>query len=44
VLDESKTVAAAAPDLGFTESSLRNWVEHARTDNTKGRTGPTTWN
>ena len=27
VLDEGKTVAAAARDLGLTESSLRNWVE-----------------
>ena len=26
VLDEGKTVAAAARDLGLTESSLRNWV------------------
>jgi len=30
VLDEGKTVAAAARDLGLTESSLRNWVEQAR--------------
>jgi transposase len=28
VLDEGKTVAAVARDLGLTESSLRNWVEH----------------
>jgi transposase len=42
VLDEGKTVAAAARDLGLTESSLRNWVEHARADRTKGRTGLTT--
>ena len=32
VLDEGKTVAAAARDLGLTESSLRNWVEQARAD------------
>ncbi len=42
VLDEGKTVAAAARDLGLTESSLRNWVEQARADRTKGRTGLTT--
>jgi len=37
ILDEGKTVAAAARDLGLTESSLRNWVEQARADRTKGR-------
>ena len=42
VLDEGKTVAAAARDLGLTESSLRNWVGQARADQTKGRTGLTT--
>ena len=42
VLDESKTVAAVARDLGLTESSLRNWVEQARADRTKGKTGLTT--
>ena len=42
VLDEGKTVAAAARDLGLTESSLRNWVERARADRTKGKTGLTT--
>jgi transposase len=42
VLDEGKTVAAAARDLGLTESSLRNWVEHARADRTQGKTGLTT--
>ena len=42
VLDEGKTVAAAARDLGLTESSLRNWVEQARADATKGKTGLTT--
>lgn len=42
VLDEGKTVAAAARNLGLTESSLRNWVEQARADRTKGRTGLTT--
>jgi transposase len=42
VLDQGKTVAAAARDLGLTESSLRNWVEQARADRTKGKTGLTT--
>jgi transposase len=42
VLDEGKTVAAAARDLGLTESSLRNWVEQARADRTEGKTGLTT--
>ena len=42
VLDEGKTVAAAARDLGLTESSLRNWVERARADRTQGKTGLTT--
>jgi transposase len=42
VLDEGRTVAAAASDLGLTESSLRNWVEHARADRTNGKTGLTT--
>ena len=41
VLDEGKTVAAVARDLGLTESSLRNWVEHVRADQTKGKTGLT---
>ena len=41
VLDEGKTVAAVARDLGLTESSLRNWVEQARADRTKGKTGLT---
>jgi transposase len=42
VLDEGKTVAAAARDLDLTESSLRNWVEQARADRTQGKTGLTT--
>jgi transposase len=42
ILDEGKTVAAAARDLGLTESSLRNWVEQARADQAKGKTGLTT--
>ena len=42
VLDEGQTVAAAARDLGLTESALRSWVEHARADRTHGKTGLTT--
>ena len=39
VLDEGKTVGAAARDLDLTESSLRSWVEQARADRGKGRPG-----
>jgi transposase len=39
VLDEGKNVAAAARDLGLTESSLRNWVERARADRGTGKPG-----
>ena len=42
VLDEGQSVAAAARVLGLTESSLRNWVEQARADRTRGKTGLTT--
>ena len=42
VLDEGKSVGAAARDLDLTESSLRNWVERARADRTHGRTWLTT--
>ena len=42
VLEEGKKVGAAARDLDLTESSLRNWVEQARADRTKGKTGLTT--
>ena len=42
VLDQGKTVAAAARDLGLMESSLRNWVDQSRADRTKGKTGLTT--
>ena len=42
VLEEGKTVGAAARDLDLTESSLRNWVELARADRTKAKTGLTT--
>jgi transposase-like protein len=39
VLDEGKSVGAAACDLDVTESSLRNWVERARADRGKGKPG-----
>src|SRR5229473_4112047 len=39
VLDEGKSVATAARDLGLTESSLRNWVERARADRGTGTPG-----
>ena len=42
VLDEGKTIGAAARDLDLTPSSLANWVRHAQADRTKGRTGLTT--
>lgn len=39
VLDEGKTVGAAARELDLTESALRLWVERTRAERTKGRTG-----
>ncbi len=42
VLGEGKTVGRVARDLDLTESALRLWVEPARADRTKGRTGVTT--
>ena len=42
MLDEGKTVGAVARDLDLTPSSLRNWVEQAPADRTKGKTGLTT--
>lgn len=42
VLEEGKTVAAAARDLDLTQSSLRNWVEQARTDAGRGKPGALT--
>ena len=42
VLDEGKTVAAAARDLDLTETALREWVNRARADRTNGKTGLTT--
>jgi len=42
VLDEGKTVSAAARDLDLTGSALGVWVRQARADRTKGKTGLTT--
>lgn len=42
VLDEGKTVTAVARDLDLTASALRLWVEQARANRTKGKTGLTT--
>ena len=42
VLDEGKTAGQVARELDLTESALRNWVDQARADRTKGRTGLTT--
>ena len=42
VLDEGKSVGRVARDLDLTESALRVWVDRARADRTKGRTGMTT--
>jgi transposase len=42
VLDEGKTVSAAARDLDLHDSVLRTWVDRARADRTKGKTGLTT--
>ena len=42
VLDEGKTAGQVTRELDLTESALRNWVDRARADRTKGRTGLTT--
>ena len=42
VLDEGKTVGAAARELDLTPSALGVWVRQARADRTKGKTGLTT--
>src|SRR6266404_1313925 len=41
VLDEGKTIPQVARDLDLTQSALRSWVERARADRSKGRTGLT---
>lgn len=42
VLDEGKSVGSVARDLDLTETALREWVNRARADRTKGKTGVTT--
>ncbi len=42
VLDEGKTISAAARGLDIHPSVLRTWVNRARADRTKGKTGLTT--
>ena len=42
VIDEGKTVPQVARDLDLTTSSVRNWVEQARTDRGKGKPGALT--
>lgn len=42
VLDEGKSIGAVARELDLTASALRLWVQRARADRTKGRTGLTT--
>jgi transposase len=42
VLDEGKTVPQVARELDLTASALRAWVDRARADRTKGKTGLTT--
>jgi transposase len=42
VLDQGKTIAQVARDLDLTPSALAGWVEQARADRSKGKTGLTT--
>ena len=39
VLDEGRTIGSVARDLDLTPSALRTWVERARADRTKGKSG-----
>jgi transposase len=41
VLDEGKIVPQVTRDLDLTQSALRTWVERARADRSKGKTGLT---
>jgi transposase len=42
VLDQGKSVSAVARDLDLTGSALQDWVNRARADRSKGKTGLTT--
>lgn len=42
VVDEGESVRGVARDLDLTETALREWVNRARAERTKGRTGLTT--
>jgi transposase len=42
VLDEGKTIAVVARDLGLVASVVRTWVVRARADRSGGKTGLTT--
>jgi transposase len=42
VLDKGKSVSAVARDLDLTASALQAWVNQARADRSKGKTGLTT--
>ena len=39
VLDEGRTVGAVARELDLTASALGHWVQHARAERTKGKSG-----
>jgi len=39
ILEEGQSVGAVARDLDLTASALRLWVEHARAEQTKGKSG-----
>lgn len=42
VLDEGKTVSQVGRDLDIAQSVIGNWVNQARADRSKGKTGLTT--
>jgi len=42
VLEEGKSIGAVARELDLVASALGQWVQYARADRTKGRTGLTT--
>jgi transposase len=41
-LDEGKSIGSVARDLSLTETAMREWVNRAGADRTKGKTGLTT--